>query len=202
MPFIPVPGAGQFNVRGTINGIPMENVLNFRKEAATAWTYEQLSAAIIVLKNAWAAEMLPILASGYQALSIYARDLTFEAGAIAEANFDPGSVGTASGETMPGSVAAVITHRTNQAGRSYRGRTYIGGFSELSVLGNNLVSGFATSLIGAWQSIIDEMSANDWSFVIVSRYHNLEPRFTGIMTTVQSSSLRDLRVDSQRRRLS
>lgn len=201
MPFIPVTGAAQFNVRGTINGIPMENVLHFGKEADVPWTYSELEAALIVLRNAWAAEMLPVLAGGYQALTIYARDLSTEAGAIAEISFSPLSVGTIGGETMPGSVAVCLTHRTNLAGRSFRGRTYIGGISELSVNGNEIVSGYAAVLLPAFQSVMEEMAASNWLFVIVSRYTNNLPRENGIYTVVQSISLRDNTVDSQRRRL-
>lgn len=202
MPFIPVPETAQINIRGTINGVPMENVLHFTKSTPLFWTATELADLSSAVITNWTSAMLPVLASGYVALSTYARDLTLVSGAVFEGNFAPGSAGSASGETLPGSVAACITHSTGQAGRSFRGRTYIGGFSELSVAGNNLVTGFADALMDAWNDFMGAVTATDFTFVVVSRYTNNEPRFTGIATPVVASLLRDTRVDSQRRRLS
>jgi len=201
MPFIPVPGAAQFNVRGTVNTIPMENVLHFIKEDEASWDQTDLSAAISVLLPSWDTNMLGVLSGGYEALTVYARDLTLASGAVAEGSFASGSTGVVSGDPLPGSVAACITHRTGQAGRSYRGRTFIGGISENSTLGNQLADVYAAALIAAWQQVIDDMSAAGYSFVIVSKFTANAPRLIGIWTVVQSSVLRDQRVDSQRRRL-
>ena len=41
----------------------------------------------------------------------------------------PAIVGTLSTQPLPNDVAYVITWRTNKAGRSYRGRTYVGGLT-------------------------------------------------------------------------
>lgn len=202
MPFIPIPGCAQVNIRGTINGVPMENVLHFRKESATAWSSAQLGDLNSAVITNWAVDIVPLFASGYVALSVYCRDLTFEAGAVFEGNFPPGTAGQADGETLPGNVALVLTHTTGLAGRSFRGRTYFGGLSELSVAANNAVSGFVSNLGEGFSNFIGTLAGNDFLLVVASKYSNNAPRSPGIMTTVQNSSFRDTRVDSQRRRLS
>src|ERR1041385_1621876 len=47
-------------------------------------------------------------------------------------------VGTDSGEDLPYQNAAVITWRTALRGRSFRGRTYLGGFTESFSSGRNI----------------------------------------------------------------
>ncbi len=202
MPFIPIPGCAQVNIRGTINGVPMENVLNFRKETLTSWSSAQLGDLNSAVITNWATDIVPLFASGYVALSVYCRDLTTESSAVFEGNFPPGTDGAADGETLPGSVALVLTHSTGLAGRSFRGRTYFGGLSELSVTGNNAVAGFVSDLGEGFNNFIGTLAGNDFLLVVASRYHNNAPRDFGIVTTVQSSIFRDTRVDSQRRRLS
>lgn len=202
MAFIPVPDVAQFNVRGTINGIPMENVLNFVKDTPAEWVVAELNVASLALRQAWQDHILDVLSVEYEALTVYARDLTSASGAVSEVGFLPGSVGIVTGDSLPGNVAACITHRTGRAGRSFRGRTFIGGLAESSTLLNNLTDAYATTLIDAWRLVIDDMKAVDFIFVIPSRFTNNAPRTTGIYTQVDSSVLRDQRVDSQRRRLS
>lgn len=202
MAFISVPNVCQFNLRASVNGVPIENVFHLKKGDETAWSLPDIIGAAEEMGSAWQAEMLPVLAGGYQARTVYARDLTTEAGLVYEASFAADAFGTASGETMPGSVAVCITHRTGLAGRSYRGRTYISGMSELSVNGNNIVTGFAATLITNFIAFKDLVVDAGYVWGIVSRYHNLAPRAVGIFTRITASTLRDTRVDTQRRRLS
>jgi len=201
MAFIPVTGAAQFNIRATVNDIPMENVLHFVKEDSAIWDTTDLTVALSVLGQAWQDFMLDALSVEYVARTIYARDLALEFGAISEYAFLPDSTGVVTGDALPGNVAACITHRTGQAGRSFRGRTYIGGLAESQVTLNELTGPAMTAILGGFQAVIDEMSGSSYSFVIASRYTNNAPRTSGIFTVVQSSSFRDAVVDTQRRRL-
>lgn len=202
MAFIPVPLTAQFNIRGTVNDVPMENVVAFRRLGGTPWDATALVTAISSIIPAWAANVTLELSTGYHALTVYARDLSTEAGAVAEGTFDPGTAGTVSGDAHPGNVAVCITHRTGLAGRSYRGRTYIGGIPEVMTVQNDITTAFQGDLLAAWNAFIGEMTSSGYEFVVVSRYNNNAPRVTGVATPVISSVIRDTLVDSQRRRLS
>lgn len=73
--------------------------------------------------------LLPLLATSTTFLHCTVRDLrTANQPEWIGANVS--TVGTGTGDVLPLSVAAVATFRTNQAGRSFRGRTYFSGFTE------------------------------------------------------------------------
>lgn len=108
--------------------------------------------------------------------------------------------GTAGGDPLPPQIALCITLRTAQAGRSFRGRSYIPGFAE-SV---NNVSGQITSavagvdFIAAIQSALVAQSLN---LGVLSRPREapLTPS-AGFITPVTSIVARDSVWDTQRRR--
>lgn len=71
----------------------------------------------------------------YTSVQAYSLDALGHAVAQAQANFDPGMSGHGSGVVLPNQVAMCVTLRTNTAGRTGRGRMYLGGLSG-SVLTN------------------------------------------------------------------
>jgi hypothetical protein len=202
MPFIPIENTVQMNIRATLSGIPVENVFHLQKDDGSPFSLPDMVLLAGTARAAWANTMLPLVVPAYLCTAVYCRDLTTENGLVFEDAFAPTDAGTASGEPMPGNVAIVITHRTGLAGRSYRGRSYICGLSELSVNANNVVSGFAASLIVAFIAFKNEVIDEGFVFGVASRFADNAPRTEGIFTRIVSSSLRDTRVDTQRRRLS
>lgn len=57
--------------------------------------------------------------------------------------------GTLAGETMPPQLAIVASHSTGLAGRSYRGRTYLAGWTEAANTGAGYVADSYRTLIAA-----------------------------------------------------
>lgn len=130
-------------------------------------------------------------------------------------------VGTAVGDQLPGGVALVITLRTARAGQSYRGRVYLGGFTETD---NNATGGAATALGTAGTAFVvaiqSAMNANGLTLSVMSRpapaidyqttIHNADGTTTikqhhrnarpGGVTPVTAVLLRNTVWDSQRRR--
>ena len=100
----------------------------------------------------------------------------------------------------PAQLAQVISWRTALAGRSYRGRTYIGPV----VLGALSGSTFSTTVVTAAQAAADALVANsngstDYQLVVLSRFSGGVERPNPIGTPI-TSALVGNRVETQRRR--
>jgi malonyl CoA-acyl carrier protein transacylase len=98
-------------------------------------------------------------------------------------------------------VSAVFSLKTGLAGRSYRGRLYIGGFSEQQTDGNFLLSSVLNALRDGLISVIDGINNANRQVVVVSRYNERQARQTAVTTPVQSVQVRTFRLASQRKRL-
>lgn len=112
-----------------------------------------------------------------------------------------GVAGSEVGNPLPSNVALCLTAYTNKRGRSFRGRIYHGGLSEASVSINNVLEVPAANIATAWNDALNAMLAIDCYYSIVSRYANGAARQEAVVTTVSDVVVRDLRVDTQRRRL-
>lgn len=108
--------------------------------------------------------------------------------------------GTAAGDLLPPQVALVVTLRTAQAGRSFRGRVYLPGFGEAS----NSATGTATPLTGAVNFVTAIKSALITSGLDLGVIHRPTaaplPVTAGFITTVTAIVTRDGVWDTQRRR--
>lgn len=200
MAFVPFSNVGQFNVRATFQTNQIENVLHFANDVETI-TPSILVAGATVLLNSWASNMVDLLHEDYLFREVYAVDLTTSTSETATALLTPPQAGLVGGAAAPGNAALVITHRTTLRGRSFRGRTYIGGLAGTNIDGNIIDSTAANDILEAFNAVVDDMLAEGWSFVVCSRISGGVERTTGISTVVATSLLRDFNIDSQRRRL-
>lgn len=199
MPFIDVPSTLQANIRFVLAGEQVENVLNF------SWTSGDFAAACDAvygtLDLVWWATMRACISNRMLHEEVYFVDLTSEtAGVQTRPAFEnPG--GALTEEAVPNNAAFCITHRTALRGRSYRGRTYVGGLGNSQVDGNVVVPFAVTNTVLAFNATRETLAADNVTFMIVSRYHNGAPRVGGLRTPVSLSLAIDNVVDSQRRRL-
>lgn len=129
--------------------------------------------------------------------------------------------GTATGDMLPGTTSLVMSLRTAKAGQSFRGRVYLGGFTEAA----NDASGSALAAVGTAgvafiNAISTAFSANGLTLAVVSRpservevvtttFHSdgsqdvetkVSPARAGQVTDVTSIAARNSLWDSQRRR--
>jgi hypothetical protein len=144
--------------------------------------------------------MMPVIGSGTTLTSAQARDISVENGAYADYVPTSAVVGGNTSENLPNNVALVATHRTGLVGRSFRGRTYVGGFTESQSLGNVVNPSSFTAIQSAWNGFVTDMMATIGTWVVISRFHNGAPRTTGVSQTIISSDFRDSVWDTQRRR--
>lgn len=109
-------------------------------------------------------------------------------------------VGTGTGDLLPPQTAFCITLRTAFSGRSFRGRTYLPGFSEAfnSTTGTVASAGGAVAFVGAIKSSLVTSSLD---LGVISRpAPDATPPRSGFITVVTSIVARDLVWDTQRRR--
>lgn len=125
-----IPNALQVVVSGTNLGTNWVNT--FGLVADGAFLLDQTVADDIAeaFRAPWFA-LRPALNLGWSAEEVLVRDLRTGTSPTIEADFAPFS-GSNPGQAMPPHLAIVASHSTGFRGRSYRGRTYLNGFTEAS----------------------------------------------------------------------
>jgi hypothetical protein len=108
--------------------------------------------------------------------------------------------GTVTGDSMPASVAQVVTFSGGIRGRAFRGRTYVPGMGEASALGNETNPTYVGALAVAYGQFYAQLAVFSMQHVIVSRVDEGVPRTPPITTNV-ATYIVTARVDTQRRRL-
>nr|CRY95242.1 hypothetical protein [uncultured prokaryote] len=202
MAFQSVPNCAEAVIRGVVNTIPVVNVLNFTKVGGS---YNQTDIdALAAVIDAWFADsIMGHTSNQVQYVETVVRGLEnlndYEA-----QNNDETTFGAVTAAPMPGQVTWVVKHLSGLTGRSARGRTYIWGIPVTSLQADeNLISlAAAEDFVEGFDELPPLVAAAGWAHVIVSRFTGNAPRPTGIFFPVVSYAYTDLRLDTQRRRLS
>jgi hypothetical protein len=209
MPFpLQIANAAQVYLHWINAGKPFTNVLGASKPPGVSITQamaERLGAAIkaSVTSSGLGANMG--IAAGLVTVGV--RDIN-ETGMPEYLDASPTVVGTAAGDPLPGQVALVVSLNTARSGTSYRGRVYLGGFTEAG----NDAAGTATqpladSAIAFLQAVSDAIAAEGMNLAVASRPREARtiPVRTvtakiGFVTPVTSLVINNLLWDTQRRR--
>lgn len=200
MVFVPASNVLQVEIRGTLNGIPVECI-----------QYHEHTGSIVMadvddLFDWYEAEFLPDylapLGIEYKVTELYGTDLTSNTSPTYSRVFSPQLEGGEASAALPGNVAACISFRTVGRGRSARGRNYVPGILESDVTGNGMDVGLVNALVAAFELMLGggTYPAN-WVWVIVSRYLAGSPRVAALVSDVIDVLSTNLTVESQRGRL-
>lgn len=110
--------------------------------------------------------------------------------------------GTVTGGAMPNEVTYCVSLKSNQIGRSARGRLYVLALAKANVSSQNRVgSGYRTNITAAVDGLRTRIASIGFAGVIVSYRNNGVPRPGGpVYYTWATTSTSDDIVDSQRRR--
>lgn len=206
MPFIPVPNTAQVNILMTLHGQRCQNTLYFERPGG--WTADTLTELIenVVEPMVEIADLY--LSNELKYVRVDAFDLTTASGAFASSTNLATNEGEANNAGLPGNVAAVVSFRTAQRGKSFRGRNYVPGLTETGVQGNTLGEFQRNSLTQAYETMLEGLNIGnvETTWVVVSRFtggakpNPSEPRAQGVTTPVTQVVV-DTRVASMRRRL-
>jgi hypothetical protein len=145
--------------------------------------------------------MAPFLSNRIALDSVHCTDLSSSTGFVTDFVPEESAVGELDTAALPNNVAICISFRSTARGRTGRGRNYVCGFPDNSMVGSTLNTDVGIALVAAYNLIQTAMSEESAVWVIVSRFVDLAPREEGISRTVSSIILVDLVGDSQRRRL-
>lgn len=200
MTYIPVENVARISLVYSYTGQVCANTLHALRSAG--WDISTLSGLAIQMEG-WFNDYLKLHMSSELSLTqINCIDLTSDSAPSyyhTPTSPIPGGVTEAS---VAANVACVISWRTAQRGRSFRGRMYVPAMryaylDDAVTMTASAVSWLAVAAANL-QGFLDEVAAEH---VVVSRYHDKAPRAAGVATLVESYVV-DNKVDSMRRRLS
>lgn len=203
MSFQPVPDCASAQVfmgtSGTTNWGPTVNVLNFKHDGI--YILDNLAELAQAIADWWAASVMPVLSADVQLNGVTTRGLAndpdYEAAALTGLP-QAGSIGS---NVLPSNVAACMSFSSGRIGRSTRGRIYIAGLADTAANDDDITETVRGLLLDAFQIDLPAALPTDWSWVIVSRFHDNVKRDTGVVYPIQSVSFKSNQVATQQRRL-
>lgn len=198
MPFQPAPNIVGLKLEGVVDGCLTINDLYFEISGGVIDAVNIVT--ITALVASWfATQYAPLVSENWTGTRVIGVDLGSQTGPTATAGL--AATGGVSGEAVPNNVAACISLRTAQRGRSGHGRNYIPAIANSQVTLNTLdpgvISGFETvylMLIGAGTF------APGWQLVVLSRQTGGAPRANGIGIPVTAAIFTKNTVSSMRSR--
>jgi hypothetical protein len=200
VPFVPTPGAVKVAIIGSLSGQECINLLHFWKTPPISITdLDNLSGDI----QTWIDNHLkPLMPTNWSCASIALTDLSSSISPSKTYVFTPKVGGDAQGaQPSPTNSAIVVSKRTNNRGRSYRGRFYSPVSSGQYADTTSIVLTFATALVSAFSQLLTSSSFHSFVFSVISTVLNKALRGAGVATPITAVSV-DTKLDSARRRLS
>jgi hypothetical protein len=198
--FIPAVDAVKVNLHQTWNNQKIINTLWFKNTAAGSYTGTQrsdLGTEIVAWYNTYMKNQLGAAVS-LNSIEIINQEAQNAPSLIATV---VPAISGVNGQTHPLNVALVGSWRTNNRGRSYRGRYYTPGIPvSVRVDDGTITTTFAGQLATTLAKLFDPAVITKGILVVASHYFNLNPRITAALTPITAVIVETL-LDSTRRRL-
>lgn len=198
MPFQAVPNVAQCTVQGSVDAQLTINDLYFEISGGgiTPFNLGNLVASV----DNWAnATLAPLLSDDWSYTKTRGVDLTTNFGPVAE-QATP-TVGGTAGEAAPNNVAACVSLRTANRGRSGHGRNFVPAIPNSLITLNTLDTGFVSAILNAYNTLVGGGTfLAGWQLVIVSRRLDGSARPTGLAIPVTEATMTTPYVKSMRSR--
>lgn len=203
MAFVPVDNVCQVTMTWSTSATFVgQNTIYFLRNELAAWNEATMGDLLAELQFAFENIVTKPWSNNINISGWAARDLSTQFGASAVLAGTSDTFGDESTALLPANATIAISFGTGFVGRSFRGRVYQCGLCEGQVTNNSLLTTPAGLMITAWQGAIEEAEPTAGAtHVVVSRQLNNVPLNVGMATPVTSYTLRDTRIDTQRRRL-
>lgn len=198
------PAAAQVTMEGLLDGQQYINRFYVtRADGQAEWNRLALEEAAEKAETFFGTNLAPLVVNELRLTEIRVRQMV--PGIAPQFILASGLEGTDASEPSPNAIAACMTLSTGFAGRSARGRMYVGGVPANVVNGNTFDNTYVVEMNNAFQSGLLSRFANtgniDMQVVIYSQFENGVLRPQAVLTPVTTISMRDNIVDTQRRRL-
>jgi hypothetical protein len=198
MAFQPVTHGIKIEMNATQNSIPVVNV--WYVQMASTVTDADLENVADAVYAWYGASLQAGLHQSYVLDSIITTDVSTASGHQFNLPVTSGGGGGDTGDPAAANAAVCISWRTANTGRSFRGRTFIGGLPQGALIdAQHIATGSVSYYATAAQDLIDALLAVNAVLVVVSRFAAGVARITALATEIISIIV-DNKVDSQRRR--
>lgn len=206
MPFVPVENTVLAELRYTYHGQKVENTLWFLgDDPPDVANMTSLGASLV---DWWSGGLQTLQNLAVSLREIVITDMTSNTGPqvtyIGALPLD----GDVTEEALPQNDTLCISFRTDNRGRSFRGRNFFVGLSRTQYIDNDATSGFIDSYTLAYEGLLGGGATAGWNWVVASRFSGIDPttskpipRVAGITTLITAVTVVDTTLDSQRRRL-
>jgi hypothetical protein len=177
----PVNNVVQCQLFGRVDGQVTINDLYFF--AAGAITFTSLASLVNAVASWFGSNLAPLLSDDWSTERVIGTDLSTATGLRNEQAAV--TIGGVTGEANPNNVAAVVSLRSANRGRSGRGRNYVPAIPGSAVTLNTLDPAFIGDLIDAYLLLMGAGSfLAGWELVVVSRVSAGIVRPTGLAQPV------------------
>jgi len=198
MAFIPWPNGVQLCFHFTTAGQNWEFCLALKKDSG-APTTSDLGTLANDAKSWWTSNLKHHLQEATLLNETQATDMTSEG--APDAVVTSGEAATDVGNPAPLNAAMVLSNRTAKRGRSYRGRTYVGGLIANSMASPVDYGASAISqLLTDFAALEAQLNTDGFTWVVPSKQHDGVVTNPAHLEPVIAHTM-DAHIDSQRRRL-
>jgi len=197
MPYQPVAQTAQVTIEGRMDG--QLTILDLYFQNSGAVTQLNLGNIASAVSNWIQLQLAPLLSNDWTSLRVKAVDLDTQTGPVSEA--PAVFAGGVTSEAAPNNVAACVSFRTAQRGRSGRGRNFVPGIPNSVITLNTMTSIFIGDLVAAYSQLVGPGTFSaGWQWCVVSRFENNVKRAAGLVIPITSAIMVGNSVRSMRSR--
>jgi len=197
MPFLATPQGIEVKLIMSQNSIPVVNVWHVK--AAGAVTPADLTSVMGQFDSWLTASYANIIQPSVLFTEWIVTDISVAGGAQVT-QVPTTANGQATGSQSAANAAFVASLRTGLSGRSNRGRTYVPGISQSSIVDAQHVAGaYATAVNASFVTLISALTLAGYKLCVLSKYLAGVLRVAGLLIDI-IQVITDTKIDSQRRR--
>lgn len=196
----PVPNVAEVLMRYRQGTNLMSNVYHVHKDSV--WTKEQLDDLATLFYDWENLEGKQERSASVELTTIIAADLSAPDAPYASRAIDPAVGGLNPGQALPLNVTVAVAAVTGTRGRGRQGRVFWIGLSENQVDENVVTNTTKTNIEDDLNALLTDVNAvTGQQLVVVHRYFLGAKLATGTFTPIQTFTMRDTTVDTQKNRL-
>ena len=199
MAFQSVPNGVQVKLVGQLGDQPCINVFNV--DVGHEPTEVDVEDATVAVDEWFTTGPMLHLSRDYSLIKTVGTDLEHNPSIQHEVVHSPAVAGSLDTDGMAANSALVVSLRTGNIGRSYRGRSYLGGLpidSQISV--DAMDTTYAATISADYAGLITTLHTLGYALAVLSRVANGVARVAGLLTEVVLI-ITNTRIDTQRRRV-